>query len=549
MPGPNETFTVIYDFEVTPCAFDVVHFVSMALGAFDASGIKSLRIVLVPDSKGSLTGDKKIHYSEENYRWRLRQIVLPAIQSFCPHASIHLLSRREEAKPFLSKKSNRIYPEGYRLKEPLARYSHRIFVQEPNVAIRRLYASEQAIEYVESWMHEFSGKRKVVTITLRDARYNTDRNCNTEAWLRFASNLNQEIYAPVFLRDTDRVLENDSRFDEFLTFDVACFNLELRTALYQSAHVNLMINNGPSSLSYLGNRVPYLYFKVLSNGAHAACLNQMAERSGFRPGRNWPGANDVELFIWEDDRFETIQRAFETLTRRIDRDPTLTAAQLLEKVDTAVADSDETAALDWSAIAVAFFQSNPDTWLKRIEILATCAREEEAYYQNEEALIRFDHPQSYILRIRFGISVQDVQALKRIFDRASILNLDGENLVRELIGGSQSKFTPIGRPDDETSTTDRPRTWIFGASLGGVRFLRKHREELDALGFLDNDPNKAGTLLEGLPVESTAILSKTHFDKIWIASHYAAEIYKQLIRKGIPFAMLEIAPREELIQD
>jgi len=73
------------------------------------------------------------------------------------------------------------------------------------------------------------------------------------------------------------------------------------------------------------------------------------------------------------------------------------------------------------------------------------------------------------------------------------------------------------------------RILIFGAGSMGARFYRLNRWRYQVVGFLDNDPEKAGTRLFNKPVYAAQKLSDIHYDKIVITSDYQSEIYSQLL--------------------
>jgi hypothetical protein len=70
---------------------------------------------------------------------------------------------------------------------------------------------------------------------------------------------------------------------------------------------------------------------------------------------------------------------------------------------------------------------------------------------------------------------------------------------------------------------------IFGAGQAGLAAKKNLQSEYQILAFCDNDPAKANTLLENLPVIAPQNLVTTDFDLVMIASEYFEQIYQQLV--------------------
>jgi hypothetical protein len=81
--------------------------------------------------------------------------------------------------------------------------------------------------------------------------------------------------------------------------------------------------------------------------------------------------------------------------------------------------------------------------------------------------------------------------------------------------------------------TKRMSIAIFGAGSGGKRLgehlLRRH----DVKCFLDNDSNKIGKFLLGLPIISPSQIEELDVDRIIIGSIYQAQIRNQLVSLGV----------------
>lgn len=81
----------------------------------------------------------------------------------------------------------------------------------------------------------------------------------------------------------------------------------------------------------------------------------------------------------------------------------------------------------------------------------------------------------------------------------------------------------------------------FGAGSDGARLLEKYAGVERVVGFVDNDPAKAGATFHGLPVAGPDSLALGDWERVRITSGATWEIYLQLLRMGIP--------RERIVAD
>lgn len=139
--------------------------------------------------------------------------------------------------------------------------------------------------------------RGCITITLREASYDSGRNSNHTDWLRFARYLRDRGEVPIIVRDTAKA---DEPFEDFITAPKASRNLLDRAALYQSARANLFVSNGPSSIAVFGDR-PCLLFTRGQDGY------------GLSHGEQFPWSRANQRIVWAPDTYDNIVSAWENL--------------------------------------------------------------------------------------------------------------------------------------------------------------------------------------------------------------------------------------------
>jgi hypothetical protein len=98
--------------------------------------------------------------------------------------------------------------------------------------------------------------RRIVTITLRTYDYIPARNSDIKSWVDFAGELDPVKYRVVFIPDASMYgVETIKQLNGFEVFDPACWNIQLRAALYHKAWMNMGVICGPLIISGLMENV------------------------------------------------------------------------------------------------------------------------------------------------------------------------------------------------------------------------------------------------------------------------------------------------------
>lgn len=90
---------------------------------------------------------------------------------------------------------------------------------------------------------------------------------------------------------------------------------------------------------------------------------------------------------------------------------------------------------------------------------------------------------------------------------------------------------------------------LFGASTGGQNFIKNHINDYEILAVVDNDENKHGLFLEGIPIISPTEITAYQFDQIIIASMYVESISKQLVSLGVEADKIKYASKNSMKMD
>ena len=102
----------------------------------------------------------------------------------------------------------------------------------------------------------------------------------------------------------------------------------------------------------------------------------------------------------------------------------------------------------------------------------------------------------------------------------------------------------------DSDSIAKPRIVVFGASAGGIRFLKRCGYQYEVIALCDNDPCKQNTKVSGYDVLSPDRLDPDEFDSIIVASMYGMEIRHQLAMEcEIPEERILFAPKSALSPD
>ena len=195
---------------------------------------------------------------------------------------------------------------------------YRMVNGNPNL-VEGFRASRQALTYIEDWTSTFMDPAKrLICITVRAYAFDTQRNSDLEEWVKFIESLDANLYEVVIVPDTDQIATyNESLLADYRPFWPACFDVDLRYALYETAYLNLFVNNGPATAASLNSNIRYLTFKLVVEGV-PHCTEDFIAWAGF-PRRGTPSyATKLQKWVWEDDSFEVIQREFNGMVREIE---------------------------------------------------------------------------------------------------------------------------------------------------------------------------------------------------------------------------------------
>jgi hypothetical protein len=323
VPVERDTLYAFYDLNVNPITFDTAWFCVGAELERRARGLAKLELIAVPGDKGGVR-DEPLDYEavvdRDSRVARIYNVVLPCMLSMQPAASVHFFEDPAQLKAWWRAPEN-VYPKGYNMQFFPTPFATSAYAR----VIEKLCANGMENFYtggivgrraVDKWRESRGARRRLVVITLRQYGYVVDRNGNIQAWLDFARGLDPSLYSVVFVPDTDTAFGNyvTEIEREFLVMREAAFNMQLRTALYESAYLNMSTLSGATSMFVLNARCRYLLFKISVPSAPMS-TEKMLRDYGFTPGETPAFAAPFQKWVWESDDLDVLRREFETFER------------------------------------------------------------------------------------------------------------------------------------------------------------------------------------------------------------------------------------------
>ena len=245
------TLYCFYDLAVSPSSYDFFAYMQLAELHRKRHNLPNLFFVFVPGPKDGFRDDAREKPTAQRYTM-MRNVVIPSCWLLPSCKGIAWLQHEDEANLFFEKAKGHVFPRGYSPQTRVGDYLWNGIVaaylrNETFTSLREPPEYQRMV----STLFPDDGVRKLITVTIREAPYNTARNTNFQAWLSFLKTLDTSKYRIVIIPDTNN-LSNDV-FEGFEYCKIASINVLFRTAIYRKAYLNMFHSNGPSSAAIFSN--------------------------------------------------------------------------------------------------------------------------------------------------------------------------------------------------------------------------------------------------------------------------------------------------------
>lgn len=315
-----DTLCVFYDLEVSPITFDLCWVLCLADLYRQQQALKYVRIIFVPGPEDGLRKemvDYETLVNPEARYWRLYHLLYPLTRLLPTCTGFTHCSSRQEAEWIKKNIDARFYPINYHPMFPTPHTPQAIY-KTTTSEFMALRATKQALLYLQSWLKSKSLQRKTITVTLREYEYTPKRNSNIAEWAKFLQSIDPTQYFIVIVPDIDHAMEPPHpSLSSFTHFTEACWNVELRAALYHSSYLNLGINNGPMGLCWMNSACRYILFKLITEEVPQANTESF-RKLGCVPNQTPAFATKYQKWVWQEDKADIIQKEFEVMCSLID---------------------------------------------------------------------------------------------------------------------------------------------------------------------------------------------------------------------------------------
>ena len=309
------------DLTVSKVTFDFVTFIQLAAFHCKRYGYTKIHFVFTPGPKNGFRNDDLPPNDADSLRGMLRNLALPACWLRPECVGVSYLATREETKFFLAECEDNIFPRDYTVENPVPDYmwpginATLIRGEEMTPLVAPKEAQIQAAAYCEL----VSNNRKLITITLRESSYYTERNSQIPEWKKFIDSIDKSKYAVVIVRDTEKTF-SPALFEGIPECSLASYDIGFRTALYEKSYLSMFTNNGTLSIACHAF-VPYLSFGMKNESHHASSIGFFKNILGLSYGDQFYGFPSSQKLVWEKDNFETIKTEFDKHVLHIESHP------------------------------------------------------------------------------------------------------------------------------------------------------------------------------------------------------------------------------------
>jgi hypothetical protein len=304
----------IFDMSVAPMTFDFVSYLAAADMERRRRSLPHMDVLFVGGDHHGVRRELPAYEAIVDAQmrlWRLRNVLVPVLALLPSVRSYSCCSSREQAKVLISADPTRIYPPDFLINFPSQPVKSMIHdaARKGEPVWPMLRANGAAKRFIAPYIERVARGRRPVVISLRNYGFEPKRNSRTEEWLRFANELDPERYAAIFVPDIEAAMTAIPKdFDGHAICVAACWNIEIRMALYEAAWLNVSIMQGPMELCWYNEAVRYAIFYE-PNIEPVNSVAQLTE-NGLRVGYNLDFATARQHIYWQADTLVNIRRAF-----------------------------------------------------------------------------------------------------------------------------------------------------------------------------------------------------------------------------------------------
>jgi hypothetical protein len=328
---PSQSLLVVCDFAGFSLSYDVIGLLVLADDARRRGGLARMDVAFVADADDPLMDDRhaSVDYGDRRYLTYLHNLAIDATRLIESVGDVHVFSRRAAFEPLWRQYAadGKVFPPTYTPYRPdymtkeLAGSLYgtaRLFSDGIEDGARHVLSPGPVeLDLARAWLKQHVGSGFAITVTLREAPYETQRNSNVSQWQKLIDAYAEEDITFIVLRDYFTIFEPPVLTGtNVVTCSEAVLNMPFRAALYQCVDLNLFSASGPASLCFLNAKTRYIIF-LLSNTGTASDVERIKWYHGVGPGDNLKGASPFQELVWEEDRFDVMHEALGRMIAKI----------------------------------------------------------------------------------------------------------------------------------------------------------------------------------------------------------------------------------------
>ena len=308
----SSTLYSFYDLGASPPTCDFLKFMQYAELYRRRYNLEKIHFIFVPGPKGGFRDDN-LKRTIPQRSALMRNLVVPSCWLLPTCHGVSWLNNRREAIELFEKVGNvNVFPRNYNPKAEVLvndylmsglitaylRGEEMVVLQEPS----------EYTSMVQGYLSARLSTQKLVTVTIRDTPYNTERNTNQPEWRSFLDSLDTSKYRVLIVPDTYNIWSKNICGFEYC--EMASLNVLFRTALYRQAYLNMFTPGGPAEIALYSNS-PLLMFRPVGKDV-ASTPDWYRTFYGMDPDHHHQHAMYKlnQRLAWGADKADYIQQEF-----------------------------------------------------------------------------------------------------------------------------------------------------------------------------------------------------------------------------------------------
>lgn len=299
----------VYDLRICANTFDFAYFLYDADTYFRALGFDRFQVCILDDELVDMGHEYERVVSWEKRRHRVKAILVPMAEMYQGCSAVRVTSEAKDVIE-LCRGNEPIFPhraDGRHLRTHVYKTIYpKLMQQLPYSGFR---APRVALDEVARYKARLGIVRPAVSLTVRAYAYQPLRNTDVGVYFGFADYLRSTGFEPIFIPDAEAPKAVD--FRGFASFEEACADLRLRTAMYEDCFTNVFTSNGVHAMAGFNERSS-LMIAMLNEHYESNTGTARWEAEGLRIGDQYFNGTTKRI-IWAKETVDNLIENFEII--------------------------------------------------------------------------------------------------------------------------------------------------------------------------------------------------------------------------------------------